>query len=103
MHAERIRFFVWMFCCLLNMINEQPSPALGIPKREELVKIFPADWDLNWAVESETFPKFVKLLKFKEYSEKLLLGLIVSVGGCTERLVKNSCLSLLTELAEMQR
>ena len=73
----------------------------GIPNREELQAIFPKGCDLKWAVESETFPLFVKLLQLTAYSERLLLGLVVSVGGLTERLVKNSSKSLFHELETM--
>ena len=52
----------------------------------------------GWTVESATFPFFTKLLRFQEYRERVVLGLIVSVGGLTERLVIHSSKALYSEL-----
>ena len=51
----------------------------------------------GWTVESATFPYFTALLRFQEYRERILLGLIVSVGGLTERLVIHSSKALYGE------
>jgi len=75
----------------------------GVPKMIEVRNIFPKDTDINWTVESDTFPRFVQLLHIKEYSEKVILGLIVSIGGLTERLVKNSSESMFLELQKMNQ
>jgi len=93
-HAGRI------FHTLLHAEHEGRAVP-GIRDRERLHVIFPKDCDLKWAVESETFPLFVKLLHLVAYGERLLVGLIVSVGGLTERLVKNSSQSLFHELDGM--
>ena len=90
-----------IFYIMLHAKSAEGAGIPGIRNREVLETIFPADGDVKWAVESETFPLFVKLLKLKDYSERVLLGLVVSVGGLTERLVKNSSQSLFTALAEM--
>eukprot|EP00092_Neocalanus_flemingeri_P020394 GFUD01022092.1.p1 GENE.GFUD01022092.1~~GFUD01022092.1.p1 ORF type:complete len:1159 (+),score=370.35 GFUD01022092.1:112-3588(+) len=73
----------------------------GVPRLQEVRKIFPKEADINWTVESETFPKFVQLLHLSEYSERILLGLIVSIGGLTERLVKNASESMFAQLRLM--
>ena len=52
----------------------------------------------GWTVESATFPYFTALLRFQEYRERIILGLIVSVGGLTERLVVHSSKALFKEL-----
>ena len=52
-------------------------------------------------MESETFPIYAKLLNLPEYCEKVLLGLIISVGGVTERLVRQSSLCMFKELENM--
>ncbi|XP_045480328.1 tubulin-specific chaperone D [Harmonia axyridis] len=78
--------------------NDQPVPY--IPHHEELIKIFPKEEcdDLNWNSANFTFPKFVQLLQFPEFTYNILLGLICSVGGLTETLVKYSASSLFTFL-----
>lgn len=66
------------------------DPAVpNIPHHQELQLIFPAvDCELlNWNSEAVTFPKFVRLLSYEEFTYNLLLGLIVSIGGLTETLV----------------
>jgi len=75
--------------------------AEGVPSRDKLLAIFPASAHINWSLESETFPLFVQLLLLPEYAEKVILGLIVSIGGITERLVKNARSSLLHQLNTM--
>ena len=94
-HAARV------FHSLLHSRGQGGEELPGVPCREELQNIFPRNLDINWIVESETFPRFVKLLRLKEFSERMILGLIVSIGGLTERLVRNSSHSLFTELRDM--
>jgi hypothetical protein len=63
----------------------------NIPYCEELVKIFPAascEHDINWIAASDTFPRFTQLLAFEPFTYNVLLGLVVSVGGLTESLVR---------------
>ena len=57
--------------------------------------------EFGWSVESETFPIYAKLLNLPEYCEKVLLGLVISVGGVTERLVRQSSLYMFKELENM--
>lgn len=80
-----------------------------IPRKSEILQCFPAKIqkpgpkfdEFGWAVESETFPIFTKIMRFSEYAEHVLLGLMISVGGVTERLVRQSSLSLFKELENM--
>ena len=77
----------------------------GIPHKEEVLKAFPRDFNaetFQFAVESETFPIFCRLLSLNAYRERLILGLVVSVGGLTERLVKHAGQSLFKELQSME-
>ena len=109
------------FHILLHAKNESGELVPGVPCRAALEEIFPQDLDVNWIVEAETFPLFVKLLRLPEYSERLILGLTVSralllvqipaydgsffqvsVGGLTERLVKNASNSLFAEMRGMK-
>lgn len=56
---------------------------------QEICDIFPTSEcdELNWNSAACTFPKFVQLLKFHEYTYSVMLGLICSSGGLTETLV----------------
>lgn len=44
--------------------------------------------DMNWLSPADVFHRLVKLLVVKEYRFDLLTGLVVSVGGMTESLVR---------------
>ena len=80
-----------------------------IPRKNDVLRCFPEKLrqpgpkfdEFGWSVESETFPIYAKLLNLHEYCEKVLLGLIISVGGVTERLVRQSSLCLKLELENM--
>jgi len=90
-----------VFSSLLWALSASGQDLPGIPRVQEVREIFPCDSDINWTVESETFPKFVQLLHLAEYSERIILGLIVSIGGLTERLVKNASESMFVQLRLM--
>lgn len=74
----------------LQFFSEPHIP--NIPNHEEIKEIFQkAECDLlNWNSEAVTFPKFVQLIQFESYTYHVLLGLICSVGGMTETLVKKN-------------
>lgn len=67
------------------------------------MKIFPSEdcKDIDWKMESVTFPRFIKMLTFTPYTDNLLRGIIFSVGGVTESLVKYSSFSLFSYLKEI--
>jgi hypothetical protein len=96
-----------LFATILT--NSEPVPH--IPRKSELLSYFPqkirvrgSDFDeFGWSVESETFPIFVKLLRLPEFSEFAVIGLMASVGGVTERLVRQSSISLFKELEIMKK
>lgn len=84
-----------------------PLDVPFIPQKSQVLACFPfqtpgPDFDnFSWAVESETFPIFAQLLHLDSYAESVLLGLAISVGGVTERLVRQSSLCLFKELENM--
>lgn len=43
--------------------------------------------DINWSVAQSSFSFTVQALNFNTYSYRVLLGLVISVGGLTESLV----------------
>ena len=67
-------------------------------RSETLRQIFPREADINWTVEAETFPLWVRLLELPDYLERVLLGLVVSTGGLTERLVRSASQALFAQL-----
>ena len=91
-----------VFFSLLWATSPSGESLSGIPRQEELRKIFPRNLEINWTAEVDTFPRFVQLLTMTEYLERIILGLIVSTGGLTERLVKNSSESLFSQLHRMK-
>ncbi|XP_059170269.1 tubulin-specific chaperone D-like isoform X2 [Physella acuta] len=103
-----------VFCCLIqqavekidrtrrhagvlfsNLLYHKPGIP-HIPQEEEVKAIFPESLVkvTNWAAEADTYPMFSKLLALPQYTYSVLLGLVVSVGGLTESLVKFSSASL---------
>lgn len=71
----------------------------------QLCLIFPREEcdRLNWNSAGVTFSKFVELLGFEAYSYPVMLGLISSVGGLTETLVKNSSAALFEYLKKIKK
>ena len=49
----------------------------------------------NWALARETFPKMIKVMTLAPYHEAVVSGLVLSVGGLTEAVVKSSSSALL--------
>ena len=70
---------------------DRPVKIENIPEYESLLKIFDEDWcrDCNWASESSSFSKFVHLLDMPAYRERILLGLLYSLGGVSANLVRD--------------
>lgn len=77
-----------------NIIYFEPEIE-GISNKKEIREIFvKSDCDnLNWNSALATFPKFVQLVQFERYTSHILVGLICSIGGLTETLVKNASTS----------
>ncbi|CAG9762163.1 unnamed protein product [Ceutorhynchus assimilis] len=89
------------FCSLIY--NESRVP--NILHHDEIALIFPKEeWtSLNWNSAGATFPKFVQLLQFNPYTYPVLVGLICSIGGLTETLIKNSSSSLFNYLKQEEK
>ncbi|KAK9304251.1 hypothetical protein QLX08_004253 [Tetragonisca angustula] len=85
------------------LIHNDPSLP-NIPYHTELKAIFPYDEckeSIEWRMESATFPRFIKMLSYSPYTMNLLRGIIFSVGGLSESLVKYSSVSLFSYLQEI--
>lgn len=78
-----------------NLVHHTP-PILHIQQHEVLKEIFPSDGvKILWLFADHTFPLFCAMLKLPEYAEKLLIGLVGSIGQLTESLIKYSSASFL--------
>lgn len=66
------------------------EPQIPYIKHHEFIKtVFPEDYsNILWLYAAHTFPLFCNLLELPEYSERLMIGLIASIGQLTESLVK---------------
>lgn len=78
-----------------HLLHHDP-PIEHISHFEELKQIFPKSDcdDMIWNSANSTFHRFTKLLDFPEYRYRLILGLIVSVGGLTELTIRCSTSAL---------
>ncbi|KAH9512990.1 hypothetical protein Btru_035542 [Bulinus truncatus] len=81
---------------LFTKLLYHKPPIPYVPQEEEVKAICPESLavETNWAAEADTYPIFSKLLALENYTYSVLLGLVVSVGGLTESLVKFSSASL---------
>ncbi|KAG5683911.1 hypothetical protein PVAND_013169 [Polypedilum vanderplanki] len=78
-----------------NLVYHEPSIP-HIQRHDSLKKIFPEDGSkILWLFADHTFPLFCNLLELEEYSEKVLTGLVASIGQLTESLIKYSSSSFL--------
>lgn len=76
---------------ILNFLDCFSDPPIPYIKHHDFIKtVFPEDFsNISWLFAAHTFPLFCKLLELPEYSERLMIGLIASIGQLTESLVGN--------------
>ncbi|KAL4175352.1 hypothetical protein KRP22_000320 [Phytophthora ramorum] len=76
---------------LFRFLHSTSPRVDGIPDRFQLEKqIFPSTLTVNWSMAHDTFPLVVKMMDIPEFMEEVAAGLVVSVGGLTESVVKAS-------------
>ncbi|GMF11521.1 unnamed protein product [Phytophthora lilii] len=76
---------------LFRLLHSTTPRVDGIPDRFQLEKqIFPATLTVNWSMAHDTFPLVVKMMDIPEFMEEVAAGLVISVGGLTESVVKAS-------------
>lgn len=79
-----------LFCTLVHFEPRIPY----IQRHEKLREIFPADSSsVLWLFADHTFPYFCAMLELPEYSPRIILGLMASIGQLTESLIKYSSTS----------
>lgn len=84
----------------INLLYSDPCIP-NVPHRAKLENIFQekkCKESINWTAASDSFPLFTQLLHLPEFSYSVMLGLVVSVGGLTESLVKHSSAALFQHL-----
>lgn len=78
-----------------NLVHHEPKIP-HIQSHDALIEIFPSDGvKILWLFADHTFPLFCRMLKLPEYTEKLLTGLVGSIGQLTESLIKHASASFL--------
>ncbi|KAL3660909.1 hypothetical protein V7S43_013926 [Phytophthora oleae] len=76
---------------LFRLLHSTTPRVDGIPDRFQLERqIFPSTLVVNWSMAHDTFPLVVKLMDIPEFMEEVAAGLVISVGGLTESVVKAS-------------
>jgi len=94
--------------CLEWFLTAVPSVPY-ILRRDSLKSVLQSTYllggsqDINWAVPSHTFPLVIQLLSVECYHYAILSGLVVSIGGLTESVVKSSSAVFLEWVDSMTR
>ncbi|TDH67775.1 uncharacterized protein CCR75_006565 [Bremia lactucae] len=79
---------------LFRLLHSTNPRVDGIPNRLQLEEIFPSRLVINWSRPHDTFPLVVKMMEIPDFMEEIAAGLVISVGGLTESVVKASKESL---------
>merc|ERR1711871_338018 len=87
---------------LQGLLHNEPPLTEWIPNAEEILAAVPSDAKINWQSSKDSFPALVGLLSTDVYHYPVLSGLVVSVGGLTESLLKHGRDELLTQLEEAE-
>ncbi len=99
---------------LQRLLTSKNPLFLHVPHRDNLEKIFRlthndddtcglAVADIDWSSSAVTFPMVLKAMKLPTYHDAILSGLILSVGGLTESVVRHSRTALLNWVKEAQK
>ncbi|TYZ57878.1 hypothetical protein PybrP1_000306 [[Pythium] brassicae (nom. inval.)] len=76
---------------LFRVLHSTSPRVDAIPDRLALEQtVFPPSLQVNWSMAHDTFPLTVQMMSSPEYLEAVASGLVLSVGGLTESVVKSS-------------
>ncbi|EGF81134.1 hypothetical protein BATDEDRAFT_34748 [Batrachochytrium dendrobatidis JAM81] len=70
-------------------------PELEFPYQKEVRLVIPQDTDIHWLNPREVYPMMVKMMHVEAYRSFVLLGIVTSIGGLTESLVRSASSSLM--------
>jgi hypothetical protein len=87
---------------LQGLLHNEPSLAEWIPNAEDILEAVPVDTKINWQSSKDSFPPLVGLLNTDAYHYPVLSGLVISVGGLTESLLKHGRDELITQLEDAE-
>ena len=87
---------------LQGLLHNEPSLAEWIPDAEAILEAVPVDTKINWQSSKDSFPPLVGLLNTDAYHYPVLSGLVISVGGLTESLLKHGRDELMTQFEEAE-
>jgi hypothetical protein len=71
-----------------------------VKRKFELQSILANDLQISWLNPSEVFPIMIRVLDLEEYRPEFYIGVVASMGGIAETLVRNACSGLLNYLEE---
>ena len=86
-----------------RLLHSKSPEIPDFPYLDELRHLFSEEVlaKLNWSSAADTFPLLVQVLALSSYRHSVLLGMLISVGGLTESLVRHSSASLLAYLQKV--
>lgn len=87
---------------LQGLLHNEPPLGEWVPNADKILAAIPSDTKINWQSSKDSFPPLVGLLNTDAYHYPVLSGLVVSVGGLTESLLKHGRDELLTQLEEAE-
>ncbi|KAJ1337146.1 hypothetical protein BSLG_006618 [Batrachochytrium salamandrivorans] len=76
-------------------------PILDFPSRDAMQCAIPLDLQINWLNTKEVYPLMSKIMCIDDYANSVLLGIIVSIGGLTESLVRSATSSLMEFVTQL--
>ncbi len=81
--------------CIQRLLTNQSPRVPFVPHRSMLVKALCVDeHSTNWSNPAVTFPLLMRAVNIDAFFSSILEGMVVSVGGLTESVSKNSTASL---------
>ena len=81
--------------CLERLLTNSSPRLPFVPHRQMLMRALSLhECSINWADPSQTFPLIMKAANIDEFTEPILSGIVVSVGGLTESVSKSSSAAL---------
>lgn len=85
---------------MVRLLRSDSPKVEYVPCRSMLLDALGHDMDvIDWLAPSDTFPRMIQMLSIDTYRLPGILGIVVSVGGLTESLVRHSAASLLDFVA----
>ncbi|KAI8799511.1 tubulin folding cofactor D C terminal-domain-containing protein [Cladochytrium replicatum] len=98
---DRVRETAGTILLELLWLDNGALATTMVANHSQFWDIFPRDSTINWLNPSDVFPLVVKCLGLPEYKRQVLTGLVVSIGGLTESLVRSSSSSLVEFLSTL--